>query len=207
MLGDLSFVIIREIIKRTANYKSIDNLILINKRFKSFIINDRVCQEHYLKIKYNLIIEKNHLELIKLLNSKSYSRYIGKGSVINKYFNIFVRPKDDNFIVEYKFYDKGSYRSFVFSENSMVPIISDILDKKIKNYEELLLSKGFYYLNADIRQRFFTLTCNYEFFLFNSRWYTWYNEIDKPQIHLDERRKDFDDFNSKILEVFDKLKN
>ena len=207
MLGEISFVILREIIKRIIEFESIDNLIKLNKKFKKLIINDRVCQERYLFIKYNLIIEKDHLELIKNLNSKSYSRYIGKGSVINNDFNIFVRPKDDSFIIEYESYDDGSPRIFNFCADSMISIIKNILDKKIENYEEILISKGFYYLNANIKKYFFSVIWNHEDFLLDSCWSVWYNGIGEPKIFVDQTRIHLDDFNSKVLEVFDKLKN
>ena len=74
MLGDLPFVIIKEIIKRINDYNSINNLINLNKRFKSLIINDNICQECYLKIRYPKLDVNSHdlKELINALNSRFY---------------------------------------------------------------------------------------------------------------------------------------
>ena len=157
MLSDLPFIIIREIIKRIIEYESIDNLINLNKKLKFLIINDRVCQEHYLLLKYNLIIDKEHLKLIKLLNLKNYSKYIGKGFSSNNDFNIFVRPKDDKFIIirKYPTFDRYVRRIFKFSETSMIPKILRIFDEKIEDFENILITEGFFYLNLGINKFYF----------------------------------------------------
>ena len=157
MLDKLSLVIIKEIIKRIIEYESIDNLIKLNKRFTNFIINDRICKERYLFIKYNLIVEKDHLKLIRLLNSKSYSKYVRKGSSTNDNFATFVRPKDDKFIIarDHNFAIKNFKKIFKFSERSMIPTILKILDEKIEDVEYVLTLNDFFYLNVDIKELYF----------------------------------------------------
>ena len=205
MLGEISFVIIREIIKRIVECESIDNLIKINKKFRNLIINDRVCQEHYLKIKYNLIMDKNDLEAIRFLNSKSYSKYIGKGFVINNHFNIFVRPKDDKFVITHnRIYNRGItnrslIRVFKFSDESIFRIILFSINKNVENFEHILKSNGFFYLHIDNKKEFMNLPLS----IF-ARYERLFNEIGKANIKTEQY---FDNFDHRILEIFNKLKN
>ena len=53
------------------------NLRLVNKILFKYINDDIVIQRYYLKLKYNIIIKDGDLfKYIKLLDSKSYSRFI-----------------------------------------------------------------------------------------------------------------------------------
>ena len=204
MLDELPFVIIREIIKRIIEYESIDNLMKLNKRFKNLIINDKVCQEHYLFIKYNLIIEKDHLKLIRLLNSKSYSKYIRKESPKNDNFATFVRPKDDKFIIVYKHpqTDGSVKRTFKFSQNTVIPTLLKIIDEKIEDFEDILMSNEFFYLKIDIKGCYFEKSWGRGEYALTSPW-LFINPLTKNVMsEMEQYRFNFD---SKILEIINEL--
>ena len=108
MLGDISFVILREIIKRIIECESIDNLRFLNKRLNNFILNDLPCQERYFLLRYPKILlnldSYNLGTLIKLLNSKKYSKFIETKIPLDKKETLFVNPQDDSFIVFTRYY-------------------------------------------------------------------------------------------------------
>ena len=152
MLGDLSFVIIREIIKRIDDYRSIDNLINLNYRFKNLIINDNICQEYYLKIRYyKLKIKSDNIkEIINVLNSKRYSRFFQSEINENQQNAIFARPSDDAFIIYYQY----NYAPFIINTLEIRHIIRKIFDEKLENMEEILNRENFFLLEYRISKKF-----------------------------------------------------
>ena len=154
MLGELSFVIIREIIKRIIEYESIDNLRFLNKKLNSLITNDRICQKYYFSLRYPKIKwlsdSKDLGYLMKLLNFKKYSKYLELKFTSNKEELLFVRPHDDSFIIITKYYSK---RKFYLSDEKMIPFIQYIIDNDLENFKDIFLSKGFFHLNFKFPQK------------------------------------------------------
>ena len=163
MLGEISFVIIREIIKRIIEYQLIDNLILINYRFKSLIINDQVCQEHYLLIRYpKLKINCDNLkEKINILNSKRYSRFFESGIKDRKYI-IFARPSDNAFIIYFRY----MHIPFAINRLEIRHIIRKIFDEKLlEDIENILIQENFFLSENRISKKILE---KIEFHLFRS---------------------------------------
>ena len=154
MINDVPFIILREIILRL-DYKLITTLKLLNKRLNHFITNDIQWKRQYLKFKYpnfKTFDDDNLEELIKLFENKSYLKLLETGFSQNDNLTVFVRPKDDSFIIYSKEIERGSFIEFY--ENSykhafdttqkLYPIFSVINDEKINNLEYFLFSKDFY---------------------------------------------------------------
>ena len=161
MLGEISFVIIREIIKRIVEYKSIDNLINLNKRFKNLIINDKVCQKQYLYIRYpELKINCDNLkEKINVLNSKRYSYFFESGINEKQRTAVFARPSDGVFII----YHKSFFNPFIINKLEIGYIIKKILNKKLENMENVLIKENFFLFKHEISKKIlltiFSLGC------------------------------------------------
>lgn len=151
MLGELDLPILREFIFRISDYKSITNLRLINKRLFKFINNDLVVQKHYLKLRYNLniSINSNLLKLIRILNSKCYTKIVNQGHIITTINAVFVNPSNDSFILYSK--TNGKFRHFIFPEDTpTTDKIFDIFSKRMVNLlEPTLISEGYVLLGSE----------------------------------------------------------
>ena len=150
MLGELPFVIIREIIKRIIEYESIDNLIKLNKRFKNLIINDNVCQECYLKIRYPKLdtnSDNNPKELIIALNFRSYSSEFESGLKKEQNFAVFANPENDNFII---YYNHRNFGKFTISKFNLCDIIGNLRRENLRNIEIILNKERFFLLEFEL---------------------------------------------------------
>ena len=160
MLGDLSFVILREIIKRIDEYESIDNLKFLNKRLNNFILNDLPCQERYFSLRYPKIkinLDSYNLgTLINLLNSKKYSKFIETKIPTDEEELVFVNPQNDSFIVFNRYYTASSCnRNFHFTNFKMAKNLIKIVDNYIDDFEDILLSKKYFRLELKIPMKFY----------------------------------------------------
>ena len=158
MLGDLLFVIIKEIIKRINDYRSIDNLIKLNKRFKLLIINDNICQEHYLKIRYPKLdtnSNNNNLKgLINALNFRSYSYKFDskiKREHQEQKFVLFANPKNDNFIIYFRDWFTGF--EFTVSDLNLCCIVDNLRKENLKNIEIILNKEKFFLLEFELSRK------------------------------------------------------
>ena len=152
MFSDLSSIILREIILRFDVYESIINFKLINKRLFKFIEHDIVIQRYYLKLRYNLIINDEDLfEYTKLLNSKSYSKFIKQRTFDKTKYCVFVNPKTDNFITWSVISQAPIFRLFLScSLNIKEAIISLFENSTAENIQTNLFLQGYITLNPEI---------------------------------------------------------
>ena len=166
MLGDISFVILREIIKRIIEYESIDNLKLTNKRLNNFILNDLHCQEYYFSLRYPKIqinLDSYNLkELIKLLNSKKYSKFIETKIPLDYQDAVFVNPKNDSFIIISKDYLTRHHDIKFYCTNiKMVKILIYINDNYFNDFkrnfvlEKYFRSKNYFRLQFEIPEKYY----------------------------------------------------
>ena len=164
MINDVPFIILREIILRL-DYKSITTLKLLNKRLNNFITNDIQWKRQYLKFKYpnfNSFNDNNLEELIKLFENKSYLKLLETGFSQNDNLTVFVRPKDDSFLMYSKEFNKYDFINFcknlyeqIFDRiKKLWPIISDIDNEKINNLEYFLFSEGFYRIKIEDYEKY-----------------------------------------------------
>ena len=161
MFDDIPSPILREIIKQIPDYKSIILLKLLNKRLNNFITNDVQWKKQYLKIKYSKFqIPSNNDQFetseqlesfIKFLDSKSYSKFLETGFSKNDELTVFIKPKDDSFVVYSKINNEQNSNFLrehrIETTTKNLVMISKIDDEKINDLENFLFSKEFYKIN------------------------------------------------------------
>ena len=152
MLGDLSFIILREIIKRIVDHESIDNLTKLNKKFKNLITNDRVCQERYVSVRYpNLKIILNTKNLKIFLKPKFYLELLESEIKENQNSALFIRPSDDSFIIYINFeYNDINITDFMTNDETIVNIAQEVKCESLQNIKNILFEKDFFLLNLNV---------------------------------------------------------
>lgn len=153
MLGNISLVILREIINKIDDYQSIINLKLINKRIFKLINNDIVIQRYYLKLKYNLIINDEDLfSYIKLLDSKVYSKLIERRTFNKNRPFLLVNPKDDTFILITSELDQRyfSYASVYSCQKVCNEIYLFFRNCNKRSFDNFVFSQGYITLNLNV---------------------------------------------------------
>lgn len=148
MFEQIPFIILREIFRKI--YKNdLFNFKILNKRIFNFITDDRVCQEIYLEKKYNLVFNDDLENIIKILDSKKYSKFFTQEKLLWKTeaFFIYIRPKDDSLI---NIYRGNPFRYDVFNLTSNINFCSDnfeLIDNKSPLFEDKILNMGFLLIN------------------------------------------------------------
>ena len=250
MFNDIPSLILKEIILRM-NYKSIILLKLLNKRFNyqiTNIVEDVIWKKRYLKFRYpkfqipvnnnqfqtseqledliklleskpyskfletgfskNEEFIKQYLEfkypkfqipannnqfetseqlenLIKLLDSKKYSKLLETKISQNEEFMIFVKPQNDSFIV----YSEGNFKMSMTTKISSFIVCFN--KDEMKNLGNYLFSKGFYRINISDHKHFLLNTKRFHKELFLGRKGCNPNNETVPEI-VSFYRKDYD---------------
>ena len=145
MFDDIPFIILREMFIRLYR-EDLFNFKLITKRVLNFIENDRVCQCVYLQKRFNLSFNDNLKELIKILDSKKYSRFFIQEKLSFKMgeFSIFIRPYDDAMTtihINDTFHIVRSNVDFVNQQNFK------LLEEKYSLFEDKIINEGFILIN------------------------------------------------------------
>lgn len=165
MFGDIPSLILKEIILRM-NYKSMIILKLLNKKFNyqiMNIVNNIIWQQQYLEFRYPKIkINSNNfllISLIKLLDSKPYSNLLETGFSQNERLTVFVRLKDDSFIVYFGEVFRNNRIEHTFETTNKNSYIIELINKEmIDNLEGYLFSQEFYRINIENFEQFLIKT-------------------------------------------------
>lgn len=146
MLSNISLIILREIIITINDYNSIINLKLVNKRLFKLINNDVVIKRHYLKLKYNVTTDDD--DLLNLLESKIYSKFIKRGLPNTAVDSIFVNPFNDSFVLFSVVVFATDIFSWEYNPNN-TKFVNIFLEKKKEQLEEILFSENYFLLGYD----------------------------------------------------------
>ena len=153
MFDLISFIILREIFINIIKQKDILNFKISLKRISLFVNSDRVCQEHYIKIGYNLNFDlnsndhfKNYKNLILHLDKKQYSKFYRPKFEWSCGWKIFVRPSDDCVIAFGKtilsygncYYLMGCFENHIFLK------LQKSIEKEDDDFEKIMNSNGFF---------------------------------------------------------------
>lgn len=151
MINEFPFPILREFIIRIIDYESITNLKLVNKSLYKFIKDDVIIQEYYLKLRYNLKFSRNNNlpKLIKILDSKFYSKLIKQGLTITWINAVFVNPSDDSFILYMKFSTELKHVLLLENNPTAYKIADILLQNKIESLEEIMFTEGYFLLSCE----------------------------------------------------------
>ena len=83
MFDQIPFMILRDIFEKI-DKKDLLSFKLTTKRIFNFVTDDRVCQCVYLQKQFNLSFNDNLKELIRILDSKKYSRFFTQDKLLYK---------------------------------------------------------------------------------------------------------------------------
>lgn len=148
MFDTIPFVILRDFFLRIETKNEIYNFTVSSKRILNFVGNDRVCQEHIIKIFYNLTISHpliNIPELISVLNEKKYSKYL-KSGFNSKRIELFIRPSDDHIIIYYP--EVGHERTLTGCvEENMISYF-----RKFDDFEFMMNLEGFFICSLSFQE-------------------------------------------------------
>ena len=145
MLSQQSSVIIRYIFLQILNEENLLKFKHLTKRFNKFITNDRLCQLHYLKIKYSFddLLNEDYLKLISDLDKRKYSKCLRTKFTCNtKGYPeaFFIRPSDNALSLCYE----GILESDLRFTISITSEELNSVTSKTNNAEQILKMLGFF---------------------------------------------------------------
>lgn len=197
-MNKLPLLILRELIVSFDDYKLILIIKLLNKRFYNFINNDKVCQERYLKLKYDLEFNLNDnvnlSKLISVIDSKFYSHLLKRGLDSNFNKVAFINPYCDSVILLIDPHPENVFVIISSKNNLTLNLLTDLISNNNRELiEKSLFSEGYFILKDEESKIFYDGVESWNFSKVNHKCETV------------ELNKEFDILQFKYEDNFDKI--